>query len=68
MELKRDEIIKALECCEHIQCQGEHCPYHPLDRCREQLRHDCYALIKELTEENERLTKRFETEAKEDKK
>lgn len=50
-EFNREQIIKALECCGHIECPGEPCPYHPLNRCREQLRRDCYAFIKELTEE-----------------
>ena len=58
--MERNEVIKALECCEHIQCQGEQCPYHPLNRCREQLRHDCYALIKELTQANEMLSESYD--------
>ena len=59
MELNRDEIIKALEHCtsEKYNCEG--CPYfYKSDRLKssmEILMTDAFALIKELSEENERL-------------
>ena len=61
MELNREQIIKALECCKEGQCHNG-CPL--LDFCNVQdviagsskLCGDALSLIKELTEENERLT------------
>ena len=57
MELNREEIIKALECCQKRKCV--HCTYdvfgNPLSNCR--VKKQALALIKELTEENERLSK-----------
>lgn len=59
--MDREQIIKALECCTHIgtgglvDCVCDECPYCiGKDDCRNL---DAYALslIKELTEENERL-------------
>ena len=60
MELNREQIIKALECCymqelEHNENCPE-CPYTDLyPNCAEYLGKHCFSLIKELTEENERL-------------
>jgi tagatose-1,6-bisphosphate aldolase len=53
-ELNREEIIKALEWC--IQSEGcEYCEYNKgnVDVCS--IRSDALTLIKQLTEENERL-------------
>lgn len=78
MELNRDEIIKALECCTSgINHKGDipclDCPYDECNivggtserqitgTCQSWLKKDALALIKELTEENERL--RSENEA-----
>lgn len=58
MELKkREEVIKALECC--INHEGDNCPdcpYHYTvdgfnQNCKEDMCTDALALIKELTEE-----------------
>ncbi len=48
MELNREQIIKALECCSH-RPRCRECPYTTKE-C-ESLRKDALALIKELTEE-----------------
>ena len=58
MELNRDQIIKALECCEYRACQK--CVMltrgRPVeDDCRLDAIHDALALIKELVKENERI-------------
>lgn len=54
MELKRDEIIKALECClEDGDCTL--CPLINVASCPQTLNENALALIKELIEENERL-------------
>ena len=61
-ELNREQIIKALECCgvgcELRSCTSE-CPYFSIpledtEDCCDVLARDALALIKELTEENER--------------
>lgn len=55
MEYNSEQIIKALECCikaDFSDCAK--CPYIEADSCS-QLTVDVIALIKELTEENERL-------------
>ena len=52
MELKRDEIIKALECCNKDDC--DNCP-NTFGNCYSNLAGYALSLIKELTEENERL-------------
>ena len=62
MELKREDIVKALECCLTLEygvaCKG--CPLSYKDErrmdCLELLMKSALSLIKELTEENERLT------------
>ena len=59
MELKRDEIVKALECCGDNGRNG--CVYCPrnikyavnLQSCMESLMHDAHSLINELTEERD---------------
>lgn len=63
MEPKRDEIIKALECCTSIGgCKK--CPYSingkPKDNgdCGQEMLIDALSLLKEFTEENERLRNR----------
>ena len=56
MELKRDEIIKALECCKSddmTHCRR--CPYDTGLYCMCNMSADALSLINELTEENERL-------------
>lgn len=50
--LNAERIIKALECCSSLDCEG--CPYecgHSV--CIVKLRRDSLSLIKELTEEKE---------------
>ena len=55
MELNREQIIKALECCTSETGCTE-CPHFPsLMGCSRQNMRDALSLIKELTEENERL-------------
>ena len=65
MELNREQIIKALECC-FIICYCNTCPYYKVGEhtqvCTKKMAKDTLALIeaqelriKELTEENERL-------------
>ena len=55
MELNREQVIKALECCAK-GCCGD-CPRSPfsLGCCRKTML-DALSLIKELTEENKKLT------------
>lgn len=66
MELKAEQIIKALECCQfrHIKKNCDGCKYHRWiePACRDLICQDALALItsqeqriKELSEENERL-------------
>ena len=54
MELNAEQIIKALECCTSRSC-GADCPYYDTELCQVAIMRDALALIKELTEENERL-------------
>lgn len=58
MKLNRDQITKALECC--ITNQHENCcnlgKWHEQWNCMTDLMKNALALIKELTEENEKLT------------
>ena len=64
MELKRDDIIKALECCSLGDCYP--CPYGKWSAgCRDEMCGDALSLIKELTEENERLRAEKESANKE---
>jgi recombinational DNA repair protein RecR len=60
MELKRDEIRKALEICTGrpiVYCGS--CPRYgsceSAEICADELKRDALALIKELTEENEKI-------------
>ena len=54
--MEKDLIIKALECCfSDGSCDG--CPYTERVDCRRELERNALSLIKELTEENERLKK-----------
>ena len=62
MELNREQIIKALECCAYggdaTKTQVEvclPCPYFNEGNCTDILKENALSLIKELTEENERL-------------
>lgn len=58
MELKRDEVIKALECCGSNNPCGEECFGHDIKGisiCTKILAQNALSLINELTEENERL-------------
>ena len=65
MNLKPEELVKALRCCAEGECSG--CPmYEDKQRCQEQtltsaadqIEHD-QKEIAELREENERLTRRL---------
>ena len=62
MELNREQIIKALECCTYggdkTKSQVEvcsPCPYFYEGNCTQVLKEHALALIKELTDENERI-------------
>ena len=61
MELNREQIIRALECCiTPRDCECDDCSldkYGSLN-CKWLLMSHSLSLIKELTEENERLRKR----------
>ena len=63
MELNREQVVKALECCTSEQgCGG--CPYYPtLIGCSRQAMSGALALIRELTEENERLRAEAENQS-----
>lgn len=54
MELNREQIVKVLECCSKEHC-GEWCAFYDETPCEAVLAQYALALIKELTEENERL-------------
>lgn len=58
--MEKETIIKALECCtspdRNCDC-GYECPYGDLISCTQSLMAHALALIKELTEENEKLRK-----------
>jgi hypothetical protein len=56
MELAREEIIKALECCSNrVKANCDECPIGEKRSCAIELYSKALGLIKELTEENERL-------------
>ena len=59
MELNREEIIKDLECCKFgkDEAKCKECNWHPWikPRCWRLLASNALTLIKQLTEENERL-------------
>ena len=52
--MEREQIVKALECC--INCDCRNCPSNqPEAICVSKLMKNALALIKELTEENEKI-------------
>lgn len=58
MELNREQIVKALECCTSSGKSAEcpiGCPFGDINSCEESLMYHALALIRELTEENEKL-------------
>ena len=59
MELNREQIIKALECCTNCTCNhaetDTECPLVKMSFCKNYLMKQSLSLINELTEENERL-------------
>jgi hypothetical protein len=65
---EREEIVKALECCSDCECYNakaqEDCPLINVPFCKNYLRKQSLALIKELTDENEKLNERLDREAK----
>jgi hypothetical protein len=69
MELNKEQIIKALECCASEKYICEQCPIEQKIKddceCGEVVARNALALIKELTEENERLRAEKEAENKE---
>ena len=58
MELKRDDIIKALKCCSGDIIECRNCAYAKkgYNKCKEEAARDALALIKFLAEENNRLS------------
>ena len=59
MELNREQIIKALECCSSPSIRDcQECPYNKINDCFRLVYKNSLSLIKELTEENERLRNR----------
>lgn len=62
MELNREQIIKALECCKTpklTKCEG--CPRDEEDAlCMYRLSADALSLIKELTQANEQLSESYD--------
>ena len=57
MELNAEQIKKALECCAtDDDCAGEQCPFYvDCQFCITRISKDALALIKELTDENEKI-------------
>ena len=56
MELNKEQIIKALECCLEDVANCNNCPYERYCAMHENnMLRDALSLIKELTDENERL-------------
>lgn len=55
MELNRERIIRGLECCTDEDKKCTDCPRFGFLPCTKPLMTDALSLIKELTEENERL-------------
>ena len=53
MELNREQIIKALECCSEDTADCHNCPYSEFQEgnCFDNAKKDALSLIKELTEE-----------------
>lgn len=53
--LNAEQVKRGLECCaNNDECVGEACPYYTTG-CEKNMPKDALSLIKELTEENERL-------------
>ena len=60
MELNRDQIVKALECCLTVEFGGDcpfDCPYAYNDDCENFIFSNALTLIKELSEENAKLAR-----------
>ena len=60
MELNREQIIKALDSCTNPNADANcslHCPFGDINACKQYVMYHALLLIKELTEENERLTR-----------
>ena len=64
--MERNEIIKALECCKSFRdfYMCDECPYSKAlladdESCTNRMSQDALSLIKELTEENERLNQSY---------
>ena len=57
MELNAEKIVKGLACCSSDTADCNNCPYSEFaeGNCFDNAKKDAIALIKELTEENERL-------------
>lgn len=56
MELNREQIVKALECCRYGGRElCDECPYEEYRDCKERREGDTISFVKELIEENERL-------------
>lgn len=58
MELNREQIVKALDCCTSSDKSADcpiGCPFGDVNSCEKNLMFHALALIRELTEENERL-------------
>lgn len=55
MELNREQIIKALECCDADNPTCGECPFYDNHDYCWNVNKQALALIKELTEENDRL-------------
>lgn len=58
LKLDREQIVKALECCTSADKNADcplGCPWGDINACEENLMYSALALIRELTEENERL-------------
>ena len=59
MKLNREQITQALEFCSNCECNNDktqaECPLINMPFCKNYLRKQSLALIKELTEENEDL-------------
>lgn len=61
MELNREQIIKALECCTvGIGTECEKCPYMRTAYCNDVLKKDILSYIKELTQANEQLSESYD--------
>ena len=58
MKLNREQIVKVLECCAEGDCDG--CPRYSFYGCMRANIATALALIRELTEENERLQAKVE--------